>query len=160
MKSLSLERFVPYRLNVAAAVVSNLIEERVLAAENISFPQWRIIAILGSDGPSAQQTFAKRTNMEKIMISRAVGALTKAGIVESQVSPEDRRARLLSLTKGGRELYRKISTKALEIERDIARLSGLPDTERLMDELERIELAVRTLRRSQEALQEGEGTKQ
>ena len=148
MKLMNLSRYLPYRMNVAAATLSYLFEEVVLVDEQINFPQWRILALLGSEGPSPQQSFVRRTNMDKITISRTVSSLIDIEAVESRVAKSDKRARMLELTDHGRELFKRLSVKALKLEQEVAQLAGLTDVERLLDELDRMESAVRTLRRS------------
>ena len=147
-KSLELDRFLPYRLNVVAATLSFLFEERVLQSSRVSFPQWRILGVLGSEGPTAQQNFVKRSKMDKISISRAVNGLIEMGAVVSTESTDDRRARILQLTDDGRRLYKELASEALEVDEEVVKLAGLPDAERFLDELERVESAVRTLRRA------------
>jgi DNA-binding MarR family transcriptional regulator len=115
-KSLELDRFLPYRLNVVAATLSFLFEERVLQTSRITFPQWRILGVLGSEGPTAQQNFVKRSKMDKITISRAVTDLIGMGAVVSVQSTDDRRARILHLTDNGRHLYKTLARQALEVE--------------------------------------------
>jgi len=44
---LTLERFLPYRLNVLASVVSNALARIYAERFGITIPQWRIIATLG-----------------------------------------------------------------------------------------------------------------
>lgn len=145
MKLLELDRYLPYRMNVVAAMLSDLFEKTVLIPARISYPQWRILAILGSEGPSAQQNFIRRTRMDKITISRAVSVLTEQGAVTSTVSTADRRARTLELTPEGQKLFKRLADEALSIETQAIALSGMQNSERFLDELDRLESAVRTL---------------
>lgn len=146
-KSLHLETFLPYRLNVAAAMVSYLIAERCLEPAGITLPQWRIMSMLGEEGSVGQARFVQRSAMDKITISRAVRGLSDRGLVVSTVSAGDRRARLLSLTGKGRLLLRSLSSQARAIERELLARAGEQDGVELGARLRRIEATALALRK-------------
>lgn len=146
-RSLHLETFLPYRLNVAAGMVSYLISEKCLEPAGITLPQWRILSTLGEDGSVGQARFIQRSAMDKITISRAVRGLSDRGLVVSTVSGGDRRARLLSLTGKGRLLLRTLSAQARAIERELLVRAGERDGAELGARLRRLEATALELRK-------------
>ena len=137
--SLTLDAFLPYRLSVAANVVSQWIA-RVYAEQYGLTPQeWRLIAVLGEDGERTQLDLVKRTRMEKVPVSRAARALEERGLVRRARNERDARSRRLSLTAAGRRIYERVAPAALLAEAEV--LSELEPAERavLRSLLERVE---------------------
>ncbi len=148
MKSFDLERFTPYRLNVAAGTLAVLIDKLCLQPAGISVPQWRVLSRLGGRGACAQAELVKNGPMDKITVTRAVVALSSQGYIISIATPGDRRARMLDLTEKGRALFRTLAQAVSELETETIKLSGLQDPDGFVDQLERLEAAGRTLLRT------------
>ncbi len=155
MKSFDLERFTPYRLNVAAGTLALLIEKLCLQPAGITVPQWRVLSRLGGRGPCAQAELVKTGPMDKISVTRAVVALSARGFIVSNVAPGDRRARMLDLTDRGRVLFRQLAQAVCDLEAETMQLGGLQDPDGFVDQLARLEAAARTLLRTYS--QEGGG---
>ena len=80
--SLTLERFLPYRLSVVTNRVSGALSRHYATRFGISIPEWRVIANLGRyPGLSANQV-AERSAMDKVTVSRAVAGLERKGLLE------------------------------------------------------------------------------
>lgn len=124
----ALEEFLPYRLALLSALVSGSIQRLYAAEFDISIPEWRLIAILGSCGPMTANEIRGRAAMDKVQVSRAAAKLSDAGHIERQVEPSDRRKTTLSLSESGRAIYNHIVPMALERERFLE--SILSDKER------------------------------
>ncbi len=148
MNLFDLDRFLPYRLNVAAGTVALLLEKNCLQPAGITVPQWRILSTLGGEGPCAQGRFVKKGPMDKITVTRAVTALLAQELIVSIVSAGDRRARLLDLTEKGRALFRQLASQARQLEVETLEISGLRDAHAFVDQLSRLEAAARTLLRN------------
>ncbi|MFY0579701.1 MarR family transcriptional regulator [Cystobacter fuscus] len=73
--SLTLDEFLPYRLSVAANVVSQRIARVYAEQYGLSTQEWRLIAVLGEDGERTQLELVRRTRMEKVPVSRAARSL-------------------------------------------------------------------------------------
>ncbi len=56
-----------------------------------------------------QNALAARLNIDRNTVSVLVEQLVKAGVIEREVNGADRRARLLSLTRRGEQLYANLS---------------------------------------------------
>jgi len=146
--SLTLDEFLPYRLSVAANVVSQRIARVYAEQYGLSTQEWRLIAVLGEDGERTQLDLVKRTRMEKVPVSRAARSLEERGLIRRATSESDARSRRLSLTAAGRRIYERVTPAALEAEAEV--LSELEPGERavLRSLLERVErTASRTLKR-------------
>jgi DNA-binding MarR family transcriptional regulator len=134
VKHLTLATFLPYRLNVAASVVSEglarIYEERF----GIGIPEWRVLATAGEFGTVTATAIGRHAHMGKVKVSRAVAMLEARGLIARAPNEEDRREAFLVLTRAGRAMYEEIVPLALGY---AARLSaGLaPDERALLERL-------------------------
>jgi DNA-binding MarR family transcriptional regulator len=137
-KTLRLDQFLPYRLSVAANRVSNAIASAYDRLFALSIPEWRLIAVLAESEEATQNEIGQKTVMDKVTVSRAAISLTKRGLIERSPNPRDGRSHMLFLTGEGRDLYRQIAPKALELEQYV--FSSLPgdDLARLCDILDHV----------------------
>jgi len=103
-----LEQFLTYRLHVLNKLSERGISERYMAKLDVTLPEARVIASVGSFGPFSIMDLARHANLDKSQASRAAEALINQGLVQREASEEDGRVVLISLTVDGRELYRKI----------------------------------------------------
>jgi DNA-binding MarR family transcriptional regulator len=151
LRTLELDRFLPYRLSVLANTMSVAIATAYAERFGLSIPEWRVMAVLAQQpGLSAAQV-ATRTAMDKVAVSRAVASLERARRVERTQATSDRRRSQLQLTPKGAAVYREVVPFALAYEDAVLR--GLPARARqkldvLLDDL--LERA-RTLRAEQVA---------
>jgi len=132
--TLRLDRFLPYRLSVLANRVSRALERLYAERHDLSVPQWRVLAVLAETPDLAANQVAERTAMDKVMVSRAVRGLLRAGRLSREVDPADRRRATLRLSKRGRRVYHAIVPAALGLE--AALLAGMDAGER--DALDRL----------------------
>ena len=114
--ALRLDAFLPYRLSVAANAVSDVIAGSYQSRFGLSIPQWRLMAVLGEDGPMTPQALGARTVMDKVTVSRAAAALYDRKLVERAPNAADGRSHRVGLTRTGRDLYAQISPLALAYE--------------------------------------------
>lgn len=116
---LHLEKFLPYRLSVLSNTVSSAIAAAYFMNFGLSIPEWRVMAVLAANpGLSAAEVTA-RTAMDKVAVSRAVGALLAAGHLQRTTAPADRRRTHLALTRAGQRVYARVVPMALEYERNL-----------------------------------------
>ncbi|HEX4197894.1 MAG TPA: MarR family winged helix-turn-helix transcriptional regulator [Caulobacteraceae bacterium] len=142
---LTLDDYLPYRLSVAANAVSDLIAGAYRARFGLSIPQWRLVAVLGEDGPSTQQALSTRTRMDKVTVSRAAAALTERKLVSRTPNETDGRSHRIGLTPAGQALYADVAPSALAYEARL--LEGLAPAEQRAAHalLRRLELAAAAL---------------
>lgn len=134
---LILDDFLPYRLSYTANLVSDTIARAYDALFGLTIPEWRVVAVVAESSGISQAAIGQKTRMDKVTVSRAAIALVERGLLVREKHPEDRRAHQLALSDTGRELYRAVAPKALELERRI--FAGL--------EPEELKQLVATLRR-------------
>ncbi len=122
-----LEDFLPYRLSVAAEVVSRLVATRHLAKADLSMSEWRLLASVGRFGVLSPTAAGERTAMDKVKVSRAALSLVARGLLRQAQDPEDGRGRLLRLTRKGSASYATVAPTARSIE--AALTAGLTKSE-------------------------------
>jgi DNA-binding MarR family transcriptional regulator len=127
-KDLDLNRFVPYRLSVLTNRVSNAIARTYSERFGLSIPEWRVMAVLGQASGLSAGEVARRTEMDKVQVSRALATLVRRRRVQKQPDPIDRRITRLALTAPGRAIYDEIVPRALELEEEL--LAALEGNER------------------------------
>jgi len=103
-----LEQFLTYRLHVLNKLSERGISERYMAKLDVTLPESRVIASVGSFGPLSIMDLARHANLDKSQASRAAEALIRQGLVQREASADDGRVVLVSLTTEGRALYRKV----------------------------------------------------
>src|ERR1700739_1205270 len=105
LDDLRLDGYLPYRLSVASNAVSRLIARAYEDRFGLTIPQWRLIVVLGEDGPLTQQAIGARTVMDKVTVSRATQGLVKRRLVERAPHDADGRSHHLALSTAGTRLY-------------------------------------------------------
>jgi DNA-binding MarR family transcriptional regulator len=138
---LRLHDFLPYRLSVAANVVSRLIAQAYERQFGLKNPQWRLLAVLADEGPLTQQTLCGRTDMDKVTVMRAARGLQRRRLVQRLPNAEDRRSHRLMLTTAGRRLYQRIVPLALAYQARLLSGIGQREIARLDRLLRRVERA-------------------
>ena len=143
---LKLEDFLPYRLSVLSNQVSQGISETYAKRFGLSVTEWRVVAILGRfpDIPATQ--IVEYSAMDKVAISRAVRRLLEAGLVKRQRDTSDKRAKLLTLSAQGHEVYSTIAPAALAYEQQLLSVLSTSEQEVLRSLLDKLENVSRPAR--------------
>lgn len=110
---LRLEQFLPYRLNVVGFFASRALGRIYGARFGIDIPQWRVLAQLGEFGRLTSRDIGELAQMHKTKVSRAVGELSKRGLVSRAENRQDRRETFVALTPAGQRIYEQIVPLAL-----------------------------------------------
>ncbi len=121
---LSLNSFLPYRLNILAQTVSASFAAAYSQAFGISAPEWRIVSTLGEFRRMTATEISNHSGMHKATISRAVLSLERRGLLLRNPSAADRREEILTLTADGQRVYETIAPMALRFEQNL--LEGMP----------------------------------
>jgi len=112
--ALKLEDFLPYRLNVAATLVSQALSRIYAERYDIGVPEWRVLVTLGQYGVMTGKQIGAHSHMHKTKVSRAVAHLEKRKFVSRRTNRADLRESFLSLTTAGRNAYEELAPSALE----------------------------------------------
>lgn len=110
---IELERFLPYRLNVLANLVSQSLSRVYSRRYGIGVPEWRVLVTLGQFGVMSGKAIGTHSHMHKTKVSRAATALEKRKLVARRVNPADMREALFSLSTSGRAMYDEVTPIAL-----------------------------------------------
>ncbi len=117
-RKLVLDQFAPYRIVALGHAVSGRLA-RAYRDENITIPEWRVLAVIGEASAVAARDVVKRTPMDKMTVSRAVASLEQKGFVKRAPHKDDRRVSMLSLSQEGRDVFDRIAALALDFEDDL-----------------------------------------
>lgn len=133
-----LEEFAPYRIVALGHAISGRLAQ-AYRDENLTIPEWRVLAVISQDKQVAARDVVSRTPMDKMTVSRAVASLEGKGFVERATSDADRRVSMVSLSKSGRALFDRVAALAVEFEDEL--LSSLEPEERngLLETLQKLE---------------------
>jgi DNA-binding MarR family transcriptional regulator len=118
-KKLRLDDYLPYRLSVAANMVSRLIARAYEDRFGLTVPQWRLLAVLGQEGPLTPQLLCGRTVMDKVTVMRAAQGLLKRRLVKRLPNERDGRSHRLVMLPAGERLYAEVAPVALQYEADL-----------------------------------------
>ena len=129
-----LETFLPYLLNQAAEATSRSFQTIYKSAYGMTRTQWRVLANLGKFGSMTARDICAISHIEKTKVSRAVSALEDDGLLTRTISPQDRRAELLSLTEKGRAVFADLGQRAIAYDRALRAQLG-PDIAAKLDAL-------------------------
>jgi DNA-binding MarR family transcriptional regulator len=108
LPALELDRFLPYRVSVLANTTSATLAAVYAERFALTIPEWRVVAVLGQEPGLSAAEVAARTAMDKVAVSRAVAALTRARRVEQEREATDLRRSRLRLTARGLAVYRDV----------------------------------------------------
>ena len=93
------------------------------------------------DAGSSVASLAKRAQVTKQAMAEVVAYLEGRGYVTREPDPSDRRAKLVTLTPKGRQVFHVLSELVPEIENDIVDLLGERRAAALKDDLERLRVS-------------------
>lgn len=131
------------RLHNLAGLSAASASLRVQRKFGLTLLEWRSIGMLGAFAPLSLKELARRAALDKSYASRTVAGLIERGLVVSERNDADARGVMLSLTKEGEALYRKVIADA--IARNERLLSPLTAEQRkqLMDMLAMLSVSAR-----------------
>lgn len=117
---------------------------KAYADENITIPEWRVLAVVAQSQSLAARDVVRFTPMDKMSVSRAIASLEKKKFAERAVSETDRRVNMIALTKEGRALFDKIAALALAVEDELLGELSPQEHQRFVATLAKLEAAAVT----------------
>lgn len=139
--ALTLAAFLPYRLNVVAASVSEGLARIYSDRFGIGIPEWRVLATTAEFSSITAKAIGAHAHMSKVRVSRAAAALEARGLIRRDRNAADLREAFLVLTPEGEAVHAEIVPLALAY---VARLTaGLSPAD-----IVAIDLAIGTLTRA------------
>lgn len=138
-----LNTFLPYRLNRAAEFVALRFAAQYKARYQLTRPEWRTLAALGSTGRAMTATeVGAHSAMHKTKVSRAVALLEKRRWLTRREDENDRRIEHLELTKTGIRAYGELTELAARYQAELDTLIGPAGMQALAVGLEAVERAI------------------
>lgn len=137
--ALDLAGFLPYRLSVLANRVSRQLASRYASRFGLSIPEWRTIAVLGQHPDVSADFVSRKTDMDRVTVSRAVARLVGRKLLVRRTATTDRRCSSLRLSASGRRVYAEVVPLARDYEQlllDALDVSGRAALERVLGTLE------------------------
>lgn len=143
-----LESFLPYRLNRAAELISLSFAREYKQRYQMTRPEWRTLAALGSSGRMTATEIGLHSNMHKTKVSRAVRELEQRRWLKRTEDAADRRVEHLELTPPGQKVYREMTALAQAYQANLEKSLGPGAIERIEAGLADVERALLAKRRS------------
>ena len=139
-----LETFLPYRLNRAAEYVALRFAAQYKARFELTRPEWRTLAALGSSGRMMTATeIGAHSSMHKTKVSRAVFALEQRRWLKREEDGRDRRFEHLALTPAGERAYEELTELAGAYQAELVSMLGKENVEALSAGLRAVERAMK-----------------
>ena len=96
--------------------------------QELTLPQWRVIATLFEIGGLSQSALAKSVETDQVTLGGLVERLEAKGLVARAPSPDDSRAKIVSLTDKAQALIGEMRVVAAEVYADA--FEGISDADR------------------------------
>lgn len=136
-----LETFLPYRLHQAAERTSQQFQKHYRDTYGMNRTEWRVLLHVGSYGPVSATQIARRSRLDKAVISRAIFKLEQDGLIERRHRPNDRRGHDLALTDRGARVFERLREMAAAFNAELIGLLGDREGRQLLEALHRLERA-------------------
>lgn len=98
-------------LAASRALLGVVARSMVSALDVVTLPQFRVLVVLSSAGPTRMGAIAERMGVIPSTFSRFIDRMVAGGWVERVSSPDSRREVLLELTRNGRDLVEEVTTR-------------------------------------------------
>jgi DNA-binding MarR family transcriptional regulator len=125
--TLELAGFLPYRLSVLANRVSRQLASRYAERFGVSIPEWRTIAVLGQQPDVSADFVSRKTDMDRVTVSRAVARLLARKLLIRRTDAADRRRSVLRLSAAGHRVYAEIVPLARAYEQTLLAALDAPE---------------------------------
>ncbi|MDA7430354.1 MarR family winged helix-turn-helix transcriptional regulator [Primorskyibacter aestuariivivens] len=114
-----LSRFSPYRVALAAQLLSETLARVYRARFGLSIPDWRVMVHLSQSGRASVRDIEAKVVMEKSKVSRAAARLEGRGLIAKRQSESDKRLVDLTLTDAGQAMMDELLPLAAQFQRRI-----------------------------------------
>ncbi len=108
-----LEDLVTYRLMKLADTMRRASTQAYGARFGVSNAELRLLAVISAPQPLSANEISRRTGLDKGWVSRSLSSLLKRALVRRAPHPQDSRAMLVSLTRAGKSLVKRMTPFAL-----------------------------------------------
>tara|TARA_R110002096_G_scaffold52556_20_gene137369 strand:- start:4959 stop:5477 length:519 start_codon:yes stop_codon:yes gene_type:complete len=98
---LNLMEHLPFQIGMLTNMIRQVTSDVYVRESGLSSREWRVLGMLGCNGPMMPAQVAADTGMDRATITRAVSRLEKLGYVFTGSDDQDRRRKVLYLTQKG-----------------------------------------------------------
>lgn len=130
-----LEEFLPFKLNTTAEIITRDFTQMCTDKLNLSRSQWRILVLLKQHQLLTAKQICELTNMEKVMVSRAVKELEERKLIKRKVNKSDKRSLFLELTAKGKKNIDKLMPAVSDWQKDFKKKLGARNYNQLVSML-------------------------
>jgi DNA-binding MarR family transcriptional regulator len=111
---LDLGDYLPYLVNRVGTIIAEQFGADALARHGLSIAEWRVLAVLASNGGQRQIDLADLTSTEASTLSRLVSRLIRVGLVTRTRSANSNREVVVKLSPKGSALVGRLIPIALD----------------------------------------------
>lgn len=115
---------ITYRLIALTGALGRSAARDIPGAVGVSVPEWRVLSVIGSQGPISLARLARVLGVDKGWISRTVAALERQKLVDRTPDPADDRMFELTLNARGQALHLRGSTVSMARQRRLEEALG------------------------------------
>ena len=133
-----LDEFLPFKLNTTAEIITRDFAEICTAKLSLSRSQWRILVLLEQHQLLTAKQICELTNMEKVMVSRAVKELEERKLIKRKVNKSDKRSLFLELTAKGKKSIEKLMPAVSDWQKDLKKKLGAKNYNELVSMLDEV----------------------
>ncbi|MBL4800310.1 MAG: winged helix-turn-helix transcriptional regulator [Emcibacter sp.] len=105
---LDLYNHLPFQIGMLTNLIRQVTSDFYVQKSGLSAREWRVLAMLGCQGPMIPAQIATATGMDRATITRAVSRLEALGYVFTGGDKADRRRKVLYLTEKAVEICDEI----------------------------------------------------
>jgi DNA-binding MarR family transcriptional regulator len=124
---LDLGDYLPYLVNQVGTIIAEQFGADALARHGLSIADWRVLAVLASNGGQRQIDLADLTSIEASTLSRLVTRLVRTGLVTRTRSANSNREVVVKLSPKGQTLVARLIPIARDYE--AAAIAGITASE-------------------------------
>ncbi len=96
---------IPYRLLILARMIDRETSRQLQAEFGLSLAEWRVLAFIGTSGPSSASEMGAAAEIDRAEISRAVSKLLAADLIERHPDTGNRKRLIIHATEKGADLF-------------------------------------------------------
>ncbi len=115
----NLDAFFPYQVRAFHIAVSGSLASVYGDLLGIAVNEWRTMAVLGAEHSLSASEIVERASLDKVVVSRAIKGLHKAGFLRRDIDGKDKRRAVLSLTPAGHQAFAKVLPLVQQRENDL-----------------------------------------
>ena len=113
---LDLGDYLPYLVNRVGTIIADQFGAEALAHHGLSIAEWRVLAVLASNGGQRQTDLADLTSTEVSTLSRLVTRLVRMGLATRARSANSNREVVVKLSTKGQSLVARLIPIARDYE--------------------------------------------